>query len=87
MWKSLNHGDKVSVGDTLRYRSNSYSPPPEGETYLVVKIDQHYFEITKEGDDSEAPDPPRRKAVRYLDVGYNVLIERWCEQQTTSVTA
>jgi len=86
MWKALNHGDKVSVGDTLRYRSNSFSQPLEGDTYVVIKTDQHYFEIIKEGDDSEAPEPPRRKAVRYLDVGYNVLIERWSEHQTSSIS-
>ena len=87
MWKALNHGEMVSVGDTLRYRSNSNNQPLEGETYLVVKSDQHYFEIIKERDDSDVPEPPRRKAVRYLDVGYNVLIERWSGHPTTSLTS
>jgi len=25
------------------------------------------------------PEPPPRKAVRYIDIGYNVQLERWSE--------
>lgn len=79
MWKAINHGEGVSVGDTLRYRSKSNSQPLEGDTFIVVKTDQHYFEIVLKTDHSSELEPPRRKVVRYLDIGYNVLLERWAE--------
>jgi hypothetical protein len=78
MWKALNHGENVSVGDSIRYRSKS-NQPRDGDVYLVVKTDQHYFEIVKKSDNCEVPEPPPRKVVRYIDIGYNVLIERWSE--------
>jgi hypothetical protein len=80
MWKALNHGDNVSVGDNIRYRSKS-NQPLEGEIYLVVKTDQHYFEIVKKADNDDDSEPPARKVVRLIDVGYNVLLERWSEVQ------
>jgi hypothetical protein len=78
MWKALNHGEMVSVGDRIRYRSKS-NQPLEGEIYLVVKTDQHYFEIVKRSDQQDQSEPPARKVVRLIDVGYNVLLERWSE--------
>ena len=86
MWKTLNHGDKVSAGDTIRFRSRSNNQPLEGEIYLVVKTDQHYFEIVKRSDNPEGSEPPNRKAVRLIDVGYNVHLERWSELQDITVT-
>lgn len=80
MWKALNHGDNVSVGDNIRYRSKS-NQPLEGEIYLVVKTDQHYFEIVKKADNCDVSEPPARKVVRLIDVGYNILLERWAELQ------
>ncbi len=83
MWKALNHGDRVSVGDNIRYRSNS-NQPVEGEIYLVVKTDQHYFEIIKKADNCDVSEAFPRKVVRLIDVGYNILLERWAEPQASS---
>ncbi|HTI92592.1 MAG TPA: hypothetical protein VL727_18480 [Puia sp.] len=77
MWKALNHGDKVSPGDTLRYRSRSDNSTLAGDVYVVVRIDQHHFELKNKDVAPDAPELARIKAVRYLDVGYNVLPERW----------
>jgi hypothetical protein len=81
MWIPLKHGEQVSLGDTLRYQSNSNSLLPVDEQYTVVRVDQHYFEIIQKNADKNAVEPPRRKVVRYLDIGYNVLVERWSELQ------
>ena len=77
MWKILNYGEKVSAGDTLRYRANSNSLLSADKTYLVTRSDQHYFEMIEKTDDNNASEPPPRKAVRYMDIGYNILLERW----------
>jgi hypothetical protein len=79
MWKTLNHGENVSIGDTLRYQSGSNNLVPAEKLYLVVKTDQHYFEIIQKTSNENGIEPPRRKVVRYLDIGYNVLVERWSE--------
>ena len=76
MWKLLNHGEMVSVGETLRFRSNSNSLLPEDQTYLVVRTDQHYFEIIEKQERRNIDESPHRKVVRYLDIGYNVVLER-----------
>lgn len=81
MWKALSHGDKVSLGDTLRYRSSSDNSTLVGDVYVVVRIDQHHFELKNKDVPLDASEPPRIKAVRYLDVGYNVLLERWFEPE------
>jgi hypothetical protein len=80
MWKTLQHGENVSEGDTLRYQSKSNSLLPEDEHYLVIRIDQHYFEVIPKAVNPNATEPPRRKAIRYLDIGYHIFLERWCEQ-------
>jgi len=80
MWKSLKHGELVSTGDTLRYQSNSKSLLPTDEVYLVIRTDQHYFEIIQKSTNENITESPRRKVVRYLDIGYNLLVERWSEQ-------
>jgi len=77
MWKTLNYGEKVTVGDTLRYRSNSNSLLPENETFVVARTDQHYFEIIQKTENTNGSGPPHRRVVRYMDIGYNVALERW----------
>lgn len=77
MWKSLKYGEKVSVGDTLRYRSNSNSLLSQDVTYVVLRIDQHHFEIVRAADRDDAGEPPERKVVRYIDIGYNMHLDRW----------
>ena len=79
MWQVLNSGDKVSEGDYLRYRSIS-NQPVESEVYLVAKTDQHYFEIVKKSDSDEGYSFPPRKLVRYIDIGYNIRLERWRDE-------
>lgn len=75
MWTTLNYGEKVSAGDTLRYRFSSNNPPQD-ETYVVFKTDQHYFEIVRKTD-SDRGGELVRKIVRLIDIGYNILLERW----------
>lgn len=77
MWKSLNYGEKVSTGDRLRYQPNSNSLVPVDQTYIVVRTDQHYFEIIPKTENVNAANPPDRKIVRHMDIGYNVKLERW----------
>jgi len=67
MWKSLKHGELVSTGDTLRYQSNSNNLLPKDEVYLVIRTDQHYFEIIQKSTNENTTDPPRRKVVRSLN--------------------
>jgi len=80
MWKTLNHGENVSMGDTLRYGAHSNSLVSKDELYIVVKIEQHYFEIIPKIPHENTTEP-RRKVVRYLDIGYNLLVERWSDQR------
>jgi hypothetical protein len=77
MWKSLNPGDKVLPGDTIRYRSGSPRlTSSQDKIYDVVKTDQHYFEIVVRAD-KEGGDEPERKILKYMDVGYHVSLEIW----------
>ena len=87
MWKTLNHGDKVSVGDTIRFRAKSNSLPLQSEIYLVAKTDQHYFEIIKKADNPGESEPPHRLVVLLIDVVYNILLERLSEIQNNSVAS
>lgn len=86
MWKALNQTDKISVGETIRYLSRTSGLPLKGEVYLVVKTEQHYFEITIKTDDRDGSEPLQRKVVRLMDVGYNVLLERWSELEPNPVS-
>ncbi|TDW96245.1 hypothetical protein [Dinghuibacter silviterrae] len=75
MWKTLQPGDNIAVGDTVRYQTSDYSRVPRDEVYQVVKRDQHYFEIRLQ----PAAEDSRRKAIRYIDVGYTLRLEKWCD--------
>ena len=46
MWKTLNPGERVTMGDGIRYRlgSSGFIASPD-VLYVVVKTDQHYFEV------------------------------------------
>jgi hypothetical protein len=79
MWKSLKQGESVSAGDTLRYQSNSNSLMSQDQTYQVFKIEQHYFELIRKVTGIEDGESPIRKIVRYIDIGYNILLEKWNE--------
>ncbi len=82
MWQALNPGDRVSEGDFLRYRSIS-NQLVESEVYLVAKTDQHYFEVVKKADCDGGYSLPPRKLVRYIDIGYNIRLERWWDETMT----
>lgn len=79
MWKSLKPGERVSLGDTIRHIS-SLSKAAFGEkVYQVVRSELHYFEIMIKpeilnGKESE------RKIIRYIDIGYHMLVEIWLDQ-------
>ena len=77
MWNFLNNGEPVFVGDTIRYRLRSNSQPLAHEQFVVVKIEQHYFEIIRKSDDPDESESLGRKVVRFIDIGYNILLERW----------
>jgi len=79
MWKTLKAGETVTAGDTIRYLTNSYGQTSAQEIYKVVKVEQHYFEICLQGADDAVPESTRRKAIRFLDIGYNVQLQRWRE--------
>jgi hypothetical protein len=76
MWKSLRPGDDVHTGDTIRYLPDAPTlGSSRGEVYDVVRIDQHHFEIVARAD--KLQDEPQRKVVRYMDIGYNIILEKW----------
>jgi hypothetical protein len=79
MWKNLKAGEMVSAGDIIRYVTNSYTQRSPQDDYEVVKVEQHYFEIRLKNADEAVPESTRRKAIRYLDIGYNVQLQRWSE--------
>ena len=78
MWKSLKPGERVSLGDTIRHIS-SLSKAAFGEkVYQVVRSELHYFEIMVKpefnGKESE------RRIIKYIDIGYHLLVEIWLDQ-------
>ena len=78
MWKPLHPGEPVVVGDALRYQRAGRRGESADDIYEVVKEDQHYFVIGLKPPGTDSPDPATRKIIRYIDVGYNFLFERWC---------
>ena len=83
MWKALHYGEQVSAGDTIRYRFSSNHLPPQDETYIVFKTDQHYFEIVRKADCEGPLESLSRKIVRLIDIGYNILLDRWIVAKET----
>jgi hypothetical protein len=76
MWKSLKPGDEVYAGDTIRYLPDAPTlSSSRDQIYEVVRIDQHHFEIIARTD--KIQDEPHRKVVRYMDIGYNISLEKW----------
>ncbi|HEX9512858.1 MAG TPA: hypothetical protein VF939_20350 [Puia sp.] len=79
MWKSLNPGEKVQKGDTIRYQLKSaYLSSSKEEIYDVVKVELHYFEIALKPD-KENNEEPDRKIIKYTDVGYHIRLEIWLD--------
>lgn len=77
MWKTLNPGERVLTGDTIRYQPDlsRFTASPD-LLYSVVKTDQHYFEVAlRTGEDKV--DKRDRKIIKYMDVGYYIKLEIW----------
>ena len=80
MWKSLNPGEKVLQGDTIRYFPGSpLLTSSQDKIYDVIKTDLHYFEIVARVD-KDGSDDQYRKVVKYMDVGYHISLEIWSGQ-------
>ena len=78
MWKSLNPGEKVQAGDTVRYRSSSlFLVSYFNKIFDVIKTDSHYFEIKIRADSPDGNGAPDRKVIKYMDVGYHISLEIW----------
>jgi hypothetical protein len=80
MWKSLKPGDRVEPGDIIRHIS-ALSKSAFGERdYEVVKAELHYFEIAQKPESAHLPDPVgERKIIKYIDIGYHLLVEVWLD--------
>jgi hypothetical protein len=85
MWKTLNNGDRVIAGDSIRYRlgSSRFTGSPD-VLYEVVKTDQHYFEVAARTDDGTL-DKTDRKIIKYMDVGYHIKLEVWSDKSRTGI--
>jgi len=53
MWKTINPGEKVSLGAIVRYQPSTYNSSYKEQIYQVVKTEQHYFEIIARPDNGE----------------------------------
>jgi predicted DNA-binding protein (MmcQ/YjbR family) len=76
MWKTINPGDHVTLGDTVRYQPSSYHSSFREKIYQVVKTEQHYFEISVKPDKEEIAE---RRIIKYIDIGYHLGVEVWLE--------
>jgi hypothetical protein len=82
MWKSLSPGDKVRIGDSIRYLSGStHLTPFQDMIFEVVKTDLHYFEIVVR-EALKGSGEPERKIVKYTDIGYHISLEIWTGKTT-----
>jgi len=77
MWKSILPGEKLTPGDTIRHRPSTSSFSYRENIYEVVKAEVHYLEVVvKPGKDSTG-EPPERKVIKYMDIGYHLALELW----------
>jgi hypothetical protein len=73
MWKLLNTGSNINLGDRIRYKE-----PIHGENiFTVVKTEQHYFEIIPESKDLNSANKDGTKVIRHFDIGYAIGLEVW----------
>jgi len=79
MWKPINPGDQVTLGDTVRYQPSYYNSSFREKVYQVVKTEQHYFEISVKPDEEEIMESSVRRIIKYVDIGYNLGVEIWLE--------
>ena len=77
MWKSLLPGERVILGDTIRYRPSTLNLSYKEIAYQVVKTELHYFEVIEKTDTGKPGEEPARKVIKYMDIGYHLGIEVW----------
>ena len=81
MWKSLNPGESVTMGDVIRHISSQAMAAFGEITYEVVCSELHYFVIApKQASSDSKPGEPERRIIRYSDIGYHLGLEVWWEQ-------
>lgn len=76
MWKHLNSGDNVSVGDKIRFIE---TPAKTADAYTVVKAEQHYFQVMPELEKEAAERSFLMRIVRYFEIGYYLKLEIWID--------
>lgn len=80
MWKLLDPGQSVQKGDLIRYRPGLPHPAVLDEiVFDVIKTDQHYFVVAVQAYD-QTPDLRDRSIIKYMDIGYNIMLEIWSGQ-------
>ena len=84
MWKLMQPGEKVSLGDTVRFQPSINSSLYKEKIYQVFKTEQHYFEIVVKLENENFIVNPVRRIVRYIDIGYHIGVELWTESSQAS---
>jgi hypothetical protein len=81
MWKSLNPGESVSLGDIIRHISPHAISAFGERLYQVVRAELHYFEISPKQDaEAKSEIINERKIIKYTDIGYHLGVEVWLNQ-------
>jgi hypothetical protein len=75
MWKRLNSGDNVCVGDKVRFIRAV--PGDWQDAYTVIKTEQHYFQVVPGTEKSFDDSSFRAKIVKYFEIGHNMMLEIW----------
>jgi hypothetical protein len=84
MWKIIQPGEKVTLGDTVRFLPSISSALYKEKIYQVFKTEQHYFEIVVKVENDNLMENPVRRIVRYMDIGYHIGMEVWTESSQAS---
>jgi len=79
MWKIIQPGEKVALGDIVRFLPSINSSLYKEKVYQVFKTEQHYFEIVVKVENDNLIENPVRRIVRYMDIGYHIGMEIWTE--------
>ena len=77
MWKLLDPGQIVQMGDLIRYRPGLPHPSSLHEMiFNVIRTDQHYFVVAVKTDEA-AVVKRDQSIIKYMDIGYNITLEIW----------
>ncbi|MBO9203054.1 MULTISPECIES: hypothetical protein [Niastella] len=85
MWTIIQSGEKVALGDTVRFIPSGNSSPFKEKIFQVFKTEQHYFEIVVKQENDGFMDNPVRRIVRYIDIGYHIGMEVWMESSQATI--